>query len=107
MDIRSIPSPVQGPQGLDALAATAAPQPQQTETPSKSLEPAVKIDIGTDERQARFVRDVDTRAIVLQVVDQNSGDVIAQLPSESALRNRAYASTSAQSTSNAALSRVA
>lgn len=109
MEIRSIPALVQGPQGLDALAATAAPPAQTTEqapTPSRSLEPAVKVDIGSDAHEARFVRDVDTSAIVFQVVDQNSGDVLAQLPSETALRNRAYAQSQA-ATNNGNLSRVA
>jgi len=110
MEIRSIPSVSQGPQGIDALAATAAPAPQtaeNTETPTKSLEPAVKVDIGSDSHEARFVRDVDTSAIVFQVVDPTSGDVLAQLPSENALRNRAYANAGASSAANGNLSRVA
>lgn len=110
MDIRSIPPVSQGPQGIDAIAATAAPAPQtaeNTETPSKSLEPAVKVDIGSDSHEARFVRDVDTSAIVFQVVDPTSGDVLAQLPSENALRNRAYANAGAPSAANGNLSRVA
>jgi hypothetical protein len=73
MEIRSIPSTVQGPQGLDALGATAAPPPAPVETPSKALEPAVKIDIGNSGEKARFIRDVDSRAIVFQVVDTPTG----------------------------------
>lgn len=110
MDIRSISSAVQGPQGLDAVGATAAPPPQTAENsppPSKALEPAVKIDIGSDSNEARFVRDLDTSTIVFQVVDQTSGDVLAQLPSETALRNRAYANAGAPSNANGAVSRVA
>lgn len=110
MEIRSIPAVAQGPQGLDAIGATAAPQAQTAEsspTPSNNLEPAVKVDIGAGSHQARFVRDVDTSAIVFQVVDQTSGDVLAQLPSENALRNRAYANAGAPNGANGALSRVA
>ena len=108
MEIRSI----QGPQGLDALGATASPPPQPLEqdpsTPA-SLAPAVKVDISGSAYEGRFVRDVDTRAIVFQVVESSSGDVIDQLPSESALRNRAYASSSAKAAQSGAtaLSRVA
>lgn len=110
MDIRSIPPVAPSPQGLDALAATAAPAPQtaeNTETPTKSLEPAVKVDISSDSHEARLVRDVDTSTIVFQVVDQTSGDVIAQLPSETALRNRAYANAGASNAASGGLSRVA
>lgn len=110
MEIRSISGVAQGPQGLDALGATAAPPPptaESTPPPSKSLEPAVKVDIGSGSHEARFIRDVDTSAIVFQVVDQTSGDVLAQLPSESALRNRAYANAGASTGANGNLSRVA
>ncbi|GJE37756.1 flagellar protein FlaG [Methylobacterium persicinum] len=114
MEIRSIPSVVQGPQGIDAIGATAAPAPQTAENqppPSKALEPAVKVDIGSDSHEARFVRDLDTSTIVFQVVDQTSGDVLAQLPSETALRNRAYANAGAQTATGGAgagaVSRVA
>lgn len=109
MEIRSI----QGPQGLDALAATAAPpqQPQEQAqpSPSNSLDPAVKVDLSSEARQSRFIRDIDTRAIVFQVVDSASGEVVDQLPSESALRNRAYASSGAKASTDrtGALSRVA
>ena len=107
MDVRSVTSPATGPQGLDALGATAAPQPREPETPSKALEPAVKLDIGTSSRETRFIRDTDTRAIVFQVVDPGSGDVLAQLPSETALRNRAYANAGTQNAANGNVTRVA
>jgi len=95
MEIRSI----QGPQGLDALGATAAPAPQPQQEvqpePSNSLAPAVKIDLSDGAFQGRFIRDTDTRALVYQVVDSSSGDVVDQFPTENVLRNRAYASSSA------------
>ncbi|MGH1569359.1 hypothetical protein ACRAWG_00230 [Methylobacterium sp. P31] len=94
MEIRPMSAATPGPQGLDALAATAAsavtqeaPEPQ---TPSTPLEPAVKLDIGTGGDKARYIQDPETSAIVFQVVDPNSGNVVEQLPSETALRNRAY-----------------
>jgi flagellar protein FlaG len=97
MEIRPLAAPPPGPQGLDALGATAAPaaptDTQQTsDAPASSaaLEPAVKLDIGTTDGKARFVQDPDTSTIVFQVVDPASGTVIDQLPSETALRNRAY-----------------
>ena len=106
MEIRSLPATASGPQGLDALGATAAPPP--AEPASRALDPPVKLDIGTSGSDARFVRDQDTSAMVFQVVDPGSGDVIEQLPSETALRNRAYDSARAQTTSaQGALSRVA
>lgn len=112
MEIRPLTSPTPGPQGLDALGATAAaavtqeaPEPQNT---AKSLEPAVKLDIGTNGGQARYVKDPDTSSMVFQVVDPSSGNVIEQLPSETALRNRAYdAARSTHGSSTGSLSRVA
>ncbi len=101
MEIRSI----QGPQGLDALGATAAPAPQQPEKEpqsSTSLAPAVKVDLSGGSYQGRIIRDVDTQALVFQVVDSSSGDVVDQLPSENVLRNRAYASSSAKATESRA-----
>ena len=112
MEIRALTSTTPGPQGLDALGATAAaavtqeaPRPQ---TPAKPLEPAVKLDIGTNGGKARYIQDPDTSSIVFQVVDTTSGSVIEQLPSETALRNRAYESArGAQTTQAVGLSRVA
>jgi len=96
MEIRPLATPAQGPQGLDALGATAAAastqQPADTSTSTAPLEPAVKLDIGEPNGKARYIQDPDTSAIVFQVVDQASGNVIDQLPSETALRNRAYES---------------
>lgn len=112
MEIRPLTTTTPGPQGLDALGATAAaavtqeaPEPQ---TPAKPLEPAVKLDIGTNGGKARYVQDPDTSSIVFQVVDPSSGNVIDQLPSETALRNRAYESArSVQGSQTGSLSRVA
>ena len=97
MDILPVNAVTTGPQGLDALAASAASTPTQ-QTPQAQtgtpLEPAVKLDIGpnggTGVSKARYVQDPETSSIVFQVVDPSSGNVIEQLPSEAALRNRAY-----------------
>lgn len=112
MEIRALTSTTPGPQGLEALGATAAaavtqeaPRPQ---TPAKPLEPAVKLDIGTNGGKARYIQDPDTSSIVFQVVDPSSGNVIDQLPSETALRNRAYDSArSTLGSQSGSLSRVA
>jgi flagellar protein FlaG len=109
MEIR--PLTTTGPQGLDAIGATAAaaatqeaPDPQTTTTP---LEPAVKLDIGSSSK-ARYIQDPDTSSIVFQVVDPSSGNVIDQLPSETALRNRAYDSArGAHGSQTGGISRVA
>ncbi|KOX40681.1 hypothetical protein ADL19_31955 [Streptomyces purpurogeneiscleroticus] len=112
MEIRPLTPPTPGPQGLDALGATAAaavtqeaPVPQGTSAP---LEPAVKLDIGATGGKARYIQDPDTSTIVFQVVDPASGNVIDQLPSETALRNRAYDSArGTQGAQTGSLSRVA
>lgn len=90
MEIRNLPAFTPGPQGLDALAATAAPAPASPQPGSTVLDPPVKFDLGSSGRDAYFVRDRDTHALVFEVIDTGSGEVIAQLPSETALRNRAY-----------------
>ena len=112
MEIRTLTSTTPGPQGLDALGATAAAavtqQAPEPKTPAKPLEPAVKLDIGTNGGKARYIQDPDTSSIVFQVVDPSSGNVIDQLPSETALRNRAYDSArSTQGSQSGSLSRVA
>jgi flagellar protein FlaG len=110
MEIRPLSTPTPGPQGLDALGATAASaaSQEQPEPTSPALEPAVKLDIGSPESKARFIQDPDTSAIVFQVVDSSSGDVLDQLPSETALRNRAYdAARETRGAQAGSLSRVA
>jgi flagellar protein FlaG len=110
MEIRPLSTPTPGPQGLDALGATAASAPTQ-EAPkpaAPALAPAVQLDIGTNGSKARFIQDPDTSAIVFQVVDPASGNVLEQLPSETALRNRAYDSARGTNGSQSGnLSRVA
>lgn len=115
MDIRPLAAPPPGPQGLDALGATAAPaapadtqQASDTSASSTTLEPAVKLDIGTTNGKARYIQDTDTSTIVFQVVDTTSGTVIDQLPSETTLRNRAYDSArESHKPQTGSLSRVA
>jgi flagellar protein FlaG len=101
MEIRTLTS--------TSSAATAvtqkAPEP---ETHTAPLEPAVKLDIGSNGGKARYIQDPDTSTIVFQVVDPSSGTVIDQLPSENALRNRAYDSArGAHGSQSNSLSRVA
>jgi flagellar protein FlaG len=110
MEIRSLSNPTPGPQGLDALGATAASAaPQETSEPTApALEPAVRLDLSANGGKARFIQDPDTNAIVFQVVDPASGNVLDQLPSETALRNRAYDSArEAHGAQTGSLSRTA
>ena len=112
MDIRPLSATTPGPQGLDALAASAASaaaqEPPVAEVANTPLEPAVKLDIAPAGDKARYIQDPDTSSIVFQVVDPNSGTVIEQLPSETALRNRAYdAARGSQGTAPGNLSRIA
>lgn len=68
---------------------------RRDETPAAD-EPASKSDIGlptADER--RVTVDQDTKSIVYQVVDPDSGDVVVQLPEATLLRARAYAEATA------------
>lgn len=113
MEIRPLVAAVQGPQGLDALGATNASaatqqQPSDPSAGATTLEPAVKVDLASTNGKARYIQDPDTSAIVFQVVDTASGNVIDQLPSETALRNRAYESARESHTSqHGSLSRTA
>ena len=112
MEIRPLTTTPSGPQGLDALGATAAaavtqkaPEPETNAAP---LEPAVKLDIGSNGGKARYIQDPDTSTIVFQVLDPSSGTVIDQLPSETALRNRAYDSAhGTRNSQSGSVSRVA
>ena len=112
MDIRPLNAATPGPQGLDALAATAASSPTQETSVAQAatapLEPAVKLDIAQSDIKARYIQDPDTSSIVFQVVDSSLGNVIEQLPSETALRNRAYdAAHSSRGSTSGNVSRIA
>ncbi|GJE09523.1 flagellar protein FlaG [Methylobacterium longum] len=109
MEIRPLTNPTPGPLGLDALGATAPAVTQEApESASSPLEPAVKLDIETTGSKARYIRDLDTSTIVFQVMDPASGTVLEQLPSETALRNRAYdPARGAHGSQPGSLSRVA
>jgi hypothetical protein len=113
MSITSIgaTSPVRG------IGATPAPIPPVQPVPAPApLAPAVRVDIrsqdpGTDRRaeaprtsdpiqdakaaqtamEPRIRIDTDTKAVVYQEVDPNSGDVVVQLPDPVVLKARAYA----------------
>lgn len=111
MDIRPLNATTPGPQGLDAIAATATSAVTQETAPAQAatppLEPAVKLDIAPTGDKARYIQDPDTSAIVFQVVDPNSGNVVEQLPSETALRNRAYDAARESHAAAGNLSRIA
>ncbi|MCJ2093771.1 flagellar protein FlaG [Methylobacterium sp. J-072] len=111
MDIRPLNATTPGPQGLESLAASAAPAATQETTPAQAatapLEPAVRLDITPTGDKARYIQDPDTSSIVFQVVDSRSGNVVEQLPSETALRNRAYDAARESHAAAGNLSRIA
>ena len=72
VDIRSQD---QGPDPRASTSRTPAPDAKATET---AMEPRIRID-------------QDTKAVVYQEVDPNSGDVVVQLPDPVVLKARAYA----------------
>ncbi|MGU3361635.1 hypothetical protein ACLBWX_14985 [Methylobacterium sp. M6A4_1b] len=67
-------------QGSDPRSGIArAPAPEENAKPAQAaMEPRIRID-------------QDTKAVVYQEVDPNSGDVVVQLPDPVVLKARAYA----------------
>ncbi|WP_019906815.1 hypothetical protein [Methylobacterium sp. 77] len=97
-----------------SLPVQSAIQPIQPVTAPAPLAPAVKVDIQSGDRPLggrvakaanedkaveqntqRIRIDQDTKAVVYQVVDPNSGDVVVQLPDAVVLKARAYAQAAA------------
>ncbi|ACA17667.1 conserved hypothetical protein [Methylobacterium sp. 4-46] len=104
---------------IRSLAAPSAPAPIEADPPprrptggrepeSAPLDDAVTLDLSPEAKRAlaeappepspdagrsevRYRRDVETQQMVFQVLDPNSGSVLDQLPSESALRAKTYA----------------
>lgn len=67
-----------------------------------TLGPAVSVSIGSEggaappEAERRgYTRDADSRALVFQVVDPRSGEVVMQIPDEVVLKARVYADAAA------------
>lgn len=84
MEIRPIDSA-----GAIATAANSN-LPAGNEFPLRQVVAAVreinKSELLGQGRQLNFTRDPETRKPVIQIVDQNSGEVIDQLPPESVVR---------------------
>lgn len=85
---------------VQPVRATVPAQPVRTAEGRPALEPAVQVELseaargaGGEPRQAsrQFNRDPATDALVYQVVDQVSGEVLTQLPDEATLKARLYA----------------
>lgn len=104
MDIRSLApaSAIKAPEIVPAVAPVVPAAAPADDAPT-TLEPAAQVDLSPEGKaaaaapaptsgdRAKFTRDADTQALVFQVVDQGSGQVVVQLPDEHALRARAYA----------------
>lgn len=65
-------------QGSDPRAGERGLRPQDARSTEAAREPRIRID-------------QDTKAVVYQEVDPNSGDVVVQLPEPTVLKARAYA----------------
>jgi flagellar protein FlaG len=84
MDIRPVNSVGAG------APVVSAPTSAQNNATARQIVSAVreinKSELMGEGRQLTFTRDPETRQPVIQIVDQNTGDVIDQLPSETVLR---------------------
>lgn len=62
-----------------------------------SREPAIPVaeNVGPARDEGRVTVDTDTKSLVYQVIDPDSGDVVVQLPDAAILKARAYAETAA------------
>lgn len=102
---------IRSPTPAPILAVQPVEPPRPVATP---LEPAVRVDIRSgdnpvraaeearpaeavpvDQTERRVTVDTDTKSIVYQVVDAESGDVVIQLPDPVVLKSRAYAEAAA------------
>jgi uncharacterized FlaG/YvyC family protein len=86
MDIRPVNSI-----GANALVSASAPSPAaENDVLVRQVVSAVrevnKSELMGQGRQLTFTRDPQTRQPVIQIVDQSTGDVIDQIPPESALQ---------------------
>jgi hypothetical protein len=70
---------------------------------SVALGPAVSLEIGAEGEPAKegakepgsenrgYVRDAESNALVYQIVDQRTGDIVVQIPDEVVIKARAFA----------------
>lgn len=77
--------------GASAAVSTPTPSNQnQKDVPVRDIVTAVhelnKSELMGQGRQLSFTRDPETRRPVIQIIDQNTGDVIDQIPSEALLQ---------------------
>ncbi|KQP16341.1 hypothetical protein [Methylobacterium sp. Leaf93] len=116
MTILSI-SPMSMPSVAPVAPTVNAPAPVRkagaATTVGMPLDPPVRFDVRLDDApvaddqepksntetptpdERRITVDQDTKSLVYQVVDPNSGDVVVQLPEATILRARAYAEATA------------
>lgn len=94
------PTRPDAPTGARAVSATEMPasravvQPRETIGVSLDLSPGAERGAALDAIMQRLVRstevDPQTRAVVFRAVDERTGDVVSQFPSEQILKLRAY-----------------
>lgn len=75
---------------MGASTAVSSPTPtNERDTPVREVVTAVhevnKSELMGEGRQLNFTRDPETRRPVIQIVDQNTGEVLDQIPSETIL----------------------
>jgi len=76
---------------MGVSTAVSAPTPtNENDVPIRQLVTAVhevnKSELMGEGRQLTFTRDPDTRKPVIQIVDQNTGEVLDQIPPETVLQ---------------------
>lgn len=113
LSISSVPTAPVAPNLPSASSPAPVPKAAPVARVATPLDPPVKFDVRRDEApvadepasksdarlpiadERRVTVDQDTKSIVYQVVDPNSGDVVVQLPEATILRARAYAEATA------------
>jgi hypothetical protein len=96
--------PVTGVVGYHEQAAIAVAPGAPAGVPATDSNPAARISAARGDpqdtnqsaaRTSRVITDPQTNAIVYQSVDESTGGIIEQAPSQAALRQRAYADAQA------------
>jgi len=75
---------------IGVSTAVSSPTPNVKDVPVREIVSAVnevnKSELMGEGRQLAFTRDPETRRPVIQIIDQNTGEVLDQIPSETLLQ---------------------
>ncbi|MEI9971399.1 MAG: flagellar protein FlaG [Ignavibacteriota bacterium] len=75
---------------IGVSTAVSAPTPSEKDVPVRAIVTAVnevnKSELMGEGRQLSFTRDPQTRRPVIQIIDQSTGEVLDQIPSETLLQ---------------------